>query len=395
MKNNTIRIEHIKVCNLSEFANQLINAARPGQFIPISMQRAIAHTNNPYADEEDVGLLVARDEDDEVVGYFGILPMMLRVNDKFFNTHWFTTWSVSTKVRGMGVGSKLMEEALTLNKDFLIVGSIHARRVCQKNGFLERDPLTYYWIDVSGMGQINPLIGILRLYRKINHILKNNKHISISNSTTKWIDKQLSPWTKRFFYPLLSRKLTKFFDKFKYTEVHKIRSGQERMHYSPDVELYRGIEAVNWMLEFPWVVETGQSRTEHLDYFFSDTRPLHRFIAFEITDNFDAYQGFVVFSISQKEGSFVLKTLDFQFKDSNQHPWILALAVHYGKKFKVDTIEIPWEAASYLQTSLLGKTLLQEKTRIYQCHPKSNDSPLAGAWHDINLHLFDGDMAFS
>jgi hypothetical protein len=295
----------------------------------------------------------------------------------------------------MGVGSKLMEEALTLNKDFLIVGSIHARRVCQKNGFWERDPLIYFWIDLSGMVHLNPLTGMFRLYRKVNHIFINNKQILISNSATKWIDKQLSPWMKQFFYPLLSRKVAKSFNNFRFAEVDKIRTDQARGQYTPDVELYRGAEAVNWMLEFPWVVETGQSPSEHLDYFFSDTRLFYRYFALEIFDNTNAYKGFVVFSISQKEGSFILKTLDFQLKDSSQHPWILALAVHYGKKFEVDTIELPSEVASHLQTSLLGKILLQEKKRIYQCHPESNDSPLAGAWDDINLHLYDGDMAFS
>ena len=135
MSNNEIRFEHIKVKDLQEFAERVLGNSRKGQFVPITMQRAIAHANNPYAAKNDVGLLVAIDSDDEVVGYFGILPLLLRNGDECFKANWFTTWSVSSKVRGRGVGAQLMAEALSLKLDYLIVGSVHARRVCQKYGF--------------------------------------------------------------------------------------------------------------------------------------------------------------------------------------------------------------------------------------------------------------------
>ena len=93
--------------------------------------------------------------------------------------------------------------------------------------------------------------------------------------------------------------------------------------------------------------------------------------------------------------AIALKTLDFHFNDPKQYKNILALAIHYGRKYKADTIEIPEEVAVFLKNSISGKILLQNKERIYQCHPYSEESPLAGAWHDIRLHLYDGDMAFS
>ena len=127
MPESDIRIEHIKVKDLIPFAERVISASAEGQFIPISMQRAEAHAHNPYAAKEDVALLVAIDSDEEVVGYFGILPLLLREGQNYHKVHWFTTWNVSTKVRGRGVGGNLMAEALTLGHDFLIVGSVHAR----------------------------------------------------------------------------------------------------------------------------------------------------------------------------------------------------------------------------------------------------------------------------
>ena len=123
MTESDIRIEHIKVKDLVPFAERVIGAAKAGQFVPISMQRAEAHAHNPYAAKEDVALLVAIDADEEVVGYFGILPLLLRHGSDYHKVHWFTTWNVSSKVRGRGVGADLMTEALTLGHDFLIVGS--------------------------------------------------------------------------------------------------------------------------------------------------------------------------------------------------------------------------------------------------------------------------------
>ena len=395
MIENSIRIEHILVSELEAFADRVISEADPGQFVPISMQRATAHANNPYADPGDIGLLAAIDSDEEVVGYFGILPMLLRVGDEIFKTHWFTTWSVSAKVRGRGVGSDLMKAALTLGKDFLIVGSVHARRVCQKFGFWERSPLTYFWIDVSGMGSLNPMTWVLRLIRKVVHLLKIDRTVAVTNAATRRLDRAVSPLSKRVFYPLLSRKLENILEDIMVREVDQVRKDLPNPTYRPQIELHRGIEAVNWMLKFPWIVESGASRTEGMDYYFSDSRPLYRLIALEVGAAGGNDLGFVVFSVSQKPGGIALKTLDFCFHDPAQYPVILALAVRYARQYHADTVEVPAEIAGSLQNTLLGKLLLVKKTRIYQCHPKAEDSPLAKAWADIELHLYDGDMAFS
>jgi hypothetical protein len=393
---NDIRYEHIKVRELVSFAEKVIQGARPGQFVPITLQRARAHAHNPYADPEDVALLAAIDSENEVVGYFGILPIMLRIRDQLHKCHWFTTWSVSGKVRGRGVGSELMREALNLQKDFLIVGSIHARRVCRKYGFWERAPLDYYWIEPSGMGTLNPLALLLRLLRKTAHLLRLKKEIRTITPAVRAVARLFSPFTRRLFYPLLSHRLARTLQETRFQQVPELRQGLTPGLFRPDVELHRGVEAINWMLAYPWVVKTGTSPTETMDYYFSDTRPRHEFIAMELLDNKSgAYNGFVVFSLSQKGRDVVIKTLDYAIQDAQQFQQILALAVHLGREHNAAIIEIPKEAAQMLAGSWLGRLLLQKKQRIYQCHPNSNDSPLAGAWKDLTLHLYDGDMAFS
>ena len=393
MKENNIRIEHIPVSELETFAEQAISEAGPGGYVPISMQRAIAHAHNPYAQPDDVALLAAIDGDNEVVGYFGILPILLKVGEQTSKAYWFTTWSVSSKVRGQGVGSALMKEALTLDLDFLIVGSVHARRVCQRYGFWERDPLTYYWIDMSGMGKLNPLTWILRFVRKTTHIFKSNRSIKVSNSASRWLDKMLSPLTKRFFYPLFTRVMENYLQEIKVLEVDQIRDDLVTPLNQPQYELHRGVDAINWMLKYPWIVEQGESQTEGMDYYFSDSRPLYRLIALEVSTQAGVELGFVVFSVSQKSSGTLLKMLDFDLGDKAHYA--LALAAKVARKYEVDTIEVPMEVVKEFSGTVLGKLLLLKKTRIYQCHPRSGVSPLAKCWHELQLHLYDGDMAFS
>jgi GNAT superfamily N-acetyltransferase len=394
MSQDDIRIEHIKVKDLVEFAERLIADAAEGQFIPISMQRAVAHANNPYAAKDDVALLAAIDSDEAVVGYFGILPLLLRHGENYHKVHWFTTWNVSPKVRGRGVGTLLMGEALTLGNDYLIVGSVHARRVCKKYGFWERDPLIYFWLDPSGMSSLNPLIWLRRAYRKILHFLGINKQVEITCPFTKTLDRKLAPLAKGFFYTRLEKLSARLSEDYRFREVDQILKEPAPCPQRTEIELHRGIDAINWMLKYPWVVESGESVTEKMDYFFSDSRPMYRQFAVEVYTPTDEYLGFAVFSVSQKGEKIALKALDFRFTQQFDERAVAALALKYARRYNADSIEIPAEIAKLL-LGWLGKLLLQQKERIYQCMPKSDDSPLAKLWPDITLHLFDGDMAFS
>ncbi len=395
MNTEDIRIEHIKVKNLPTFAEGILSTAKPGQFVPISMQRAVAHAHNPYADPDDIALLVAYDFENEVVGYFGILPLMLRMENKLHKVHWFTTWNVSSKVRGQGVGALLMDEALAQRLDYLIVGSIYARRVCRKVGFVEREPLLYYWLDNSGMGRLNPLIFMRRAYRKVLHLLQIEKTVNIVSPMTKRLDEWMAPWLQRVFYAQLMRSQESVLKAIRVREVDQLRDEQPTLTSRPSTELHRGIDAINWLLSYPWVVPSGQSMSENLDYFFSDARTMFRFIALEVYTKRDEYKGFVVFSVTEKGKSISLKILDFAFFDAVDFRYVLALAIKMGQRYEADVIEMPREIADLMYSTLLGRLLLHEKQRIYQAMPKSEISPLAQAWPDLVFHLYDGDMSFS
>ena len=392
--NNEIRIERIKSLDLIAFAEGYLNSAKEGQFIPITMQRAIAHANNPLVDENDVGLLVAF-HGDECVGFFGIMPVLLKNRDEFSKAYWFTTWRVSPHLRGKSIGSLLMKEALSMGKDYLIVGSSSARKVCQRFGFLEREPLEYCYLDVSGMERLNPATWLFRLLRKVLKPLKVK--VNVDNRLTRGFSQLLSPLTTRLFLYWLWRAHGDILKGLNFQEVKEIRpeTPDQRAALSP-VVLYRGAEIVNWMLKYPWVLEKGQSNTEKMDYFFTDVRDYYQNIALELSSGANQeYRGYVILSASTYRKRMALKILDTSFKDHADERYVLPLAIRFAREMNAEVIDLSTHQAEAIKIRFLSRVLLHRKKRIYQCYPASADSPLALAWNEIEFHYCDGDMAFS
>ena len=396
MAESDIRIEKIKARDLLEFTRQELSHAHPGQFIPITQQRAQAHVNNPLVTPDDVSLLVAY-HDDQVVGFFGMMPIWLLRNNHLDKVTWFSTWRVSPHLRGKSLGSLLMQAALDLKQDFVIVGSGPARRVCQRFGFLEREPYIYYQLDLTAMVRLNPATWLTRLARKL--LRPFHVRIAVDNRLTLLTDRLLSPITRRLFTWLSWRMAGSVLDQYHIREVEQVQpETPEQLANQPAVCFSRGYEVVNWMLRFPWVLEPGGSPSEHMDYYFSDVRPYFHYSAVEIyaaQNTGETYQGYVIFLVSTIRDRMELKILDVSLKGREVWQVVLPLAIRMARKFKVDRIDLPVKASGDFQQTGLGRLLLQKRQRIYQSHPKSPESPLALAWKDIAFQYSDGDMSFS
>jgi len=238
-------------------------------------------------------------------------------------------------------------------------------------------------------------VAFLRLCRKLLHPF--GVDVGIANSLTRGVDRLAGNLTKHLFLGLLRLKNKALLSEISYREVTEVRSETAgQASNMPPVTLYRGVKVVNWMLKYPWQVEPGKSRTEHLDYFFTDVRKLFRQIALEISSpDGKEYKGYIVLSVSSIRSEIVLKLLDICLTTSKDVSFVLPLVFEFGRKFLVDRIELPKEQAEMLAGSLLTRVLLHKQLRITQCHPKDYLSPLAKAWPEIQLNYYDGDMAFS
>jgi GNAT superfamily N-acetyltransferase len=394
MTQDQIHIKRIKIKDLVPFAENYLRTATSESMIPITLQRAIAHAHNPYADGEDVGLLVAY-QGDELVGYFGIMPVLLSNHAVLDKVYWFTTWLVSPKLRGKSVGSLLMKDALSIGQDYLIVGSSSARKVCRRFGFEEFEPLTYYEMDVSGVKRMNPLTWGMRAARKALHPFGGK--VVITNRATAWVDRLGGKVTKPLVYQLLKRSFHADLSEIHFEQVDEVRAETPAQKANlPEVLLYRGPQIVNWMLRFPWVTEPGHSPTEHLPFYFSDVRDIFRYIALEVfTGQSKDYSGYVVLSVSKMREHLELKVLDVCLSRQADHRYVLPLALKFAHRYRADTILLPAWVVESVQKRFWAKITLHKKQRTTQCFPKGAHSPLAQAWQAIELNYCDGDMAFS
>lgn len=391
MMDENIRFETLTANNLPALADETIDGAAPGAFVPITKHRAAAMARNPFADPEDPAMVVAY-QGNQVVGYFGIMPVMLAHEGQLSKVHWFSTWNVSPAVRGRGVGYRLMTEALKLGHDFMIVGSKPARKVSEKHGFHTMIPLQIAVLDFSTLWRFNPGTILLRLLRKLFYVV-GRRELAIKkpvDALQAGFHRLIGGVVQRVFYRRLGAVISTGPPDLSMEMVDQVR--EERNTASiHQAHFYRGQKVINWMLKNPWVVHSGQSGSEHLGFYFSDARPEFESAAYEVFRD-GIYQGYIVFQFSVPGAYRTLKVLDVDLPDES---WVLPLAIRTGRQKRADRIEMNRRYAQILEDTFLGKIFLQQRQRHYQCYPKSPDSPLGRHWGQITPDYTDGDMAFT
>jgi hypothetical protein len=387
-----IKIEKIKAKDLYKFTCQTLSRAKASDVVPITKHRALSHTNNPCADENDIALLVAYIED-KCAGYLGIMPGLLRIGDRFSKVHWFSTWYVPPEFRASSVGGMLIVNALSLKYDIIITGiNRAAERVFRNLGLHELTPVEYYVIDIN---RINPLILILRLSQKILSKIEIKSGITNVFRTPERI---FSPLIRKILYNILYSHYKEYIEEICYKEVDKINKDSigQVGYNATATEFYRGIDIINWMLRYKWILEPDQAEVSNLNYNFGNIQDVFKFITLKIySSNGKNYKGFLVLSISSKNSETVLKVLDFHFSNQTDYKYVLSLALKYARAYPADYIKFPKSLSVYIKGGILTKFLLRKKNRIYFYHPKDRNSPLAISAKDINLNYCDGDTAFT
>lgn len=393
MSAHPVQIVRIKLKDLPALAAATVDGAAPGTFIPITKQRAAAQTYNPYAKPDDVALLLAK-EGQRYVGYFGLIPVMLQQAGKLDKVHWLTTWAVAPDYLRKGLGSQLMEAAIALDVDLVIVGSKPARRVSGKYGFHEVEPLDYVQLDLGLAGRYNPISLLLRLLRKTFSLLKLRLNIeNIDRAFARFFDFIFAPLLRPLLLRQLAAKAGGAANAVRVQRVKQIEpiSPQEL----EGTGFYRSIDVVNWMLSHPWVLPPGFSESERLDYGFTDTRPGFAISGWQVFSSAGENLGFICFQASRIRGRQVVKVLDYLFAPGAPTGLLPALALQQAQRVHADVIEGPAELAAPLHGSRLRVLLGRRKRRTLQVHPRAVDSPLGRAWGSLQQTYVDGDMAFT
>jgi GNAT superfamily N-acetyltransferase len=107
-ESQSIRLDLVKVKDLHAFACDFF--AKPdGQVTsPTTIPRALAQSKNPYADADDIGLVIAY-AGKQCVGYGGILPGVLKSARGITKIYWPSSIYVLPEWRRRQVAQKIVE----------------------------------------------------------------------------------------------------------------------------------------------------------------------------------------------------------------------------------------------------------------------------------------------
>ena len=385
-----VRIEVVRVSDLTRFAEDFFRNSAGQMMAPISRQRAAGMKHNPFADPNDPGLIVAYDGE-KVVSHYGIVPGLLKTRDGYSKVLWGSALFVHPDYRASRVFLDLIRTVFSFRTDFVISGFTDAvHRIYKTLGFRELKPLEIWTINVAKLDFFGATLWLARDRGRI------------SESVWK-IASTAAPAMRLFFYrPLrilyfkwLASGAKRQLNGIRFREVSRIQSGGESVPVN--AHFVHGAEAVNWMLAHPWVLESATRPGADGDppYYFYDYREdLFRHYAIEF-DNLDGeLAGYLAFSIQAGKGSAIFKLTEFSARDIRDLSTVFWLAALYAARHRVDHFEAASTMRPFMAQIPLARFLVRSGYRRYLCHPIKGGQ-LEKVMDQLDLQYGDGDCAFT
>jgi peptidoglycan/xylan/chitin deacetylase (PgdA/CDA1 family) len=382
-----IRLEKIKVKDLVDFIKKYNSNKTDRDVAVISEQRAIAHSHNPIADENDIGLVLAY-KSNSCVGYLGLLPGLVEIRGNIKKIYFPSSWLVSDQVRGQSLGSLLMKEALTLDKALICTGMNNSSEGALKYlGFESMKSLFYWQLNFEKCSQ-----WLLRSIDK--SVLKFNPSRNQLNKTSKpfFYEK-----CKADSYKKISKTCETYLANIYYEEVKSIKFESQNSGETKNYRFIRNIEVINWMLQYAWIKNRGSlAKEQKTGYFFSEVRDLFKYIALEIYSKETRKKlGYVVFSISKENNKTTMKLLDHEIEATTKNQILIGLVLKYASSIKADKLDITSEVARQLTSeNVVSSVLLKKIERRYLYYMSDMSGRLALAIKNVNPNYCDGDMPF-
>jgi GNAT superfamily N-acetyltransferase len=392
---NQIKIQKITLKELASWAADISEQPAYKNVTPISLIRAVSQSKNPYARQEDVVLFVAF-TGDQCVGYHGLLPAFFKHGDNFVRVHWATTFFVAPDFRGQGIGKCLLKAIKNSKIDFVVCQMTEsARRAYRSIGFKDLGQLSYFQLRVDRLDFLSRFFDVTAGRLRKKRPRPPSKHTGF----VRLLQRPIYLLTKRLFYRIITRRSNRPCErKFRWKIVDRIdgswRAESERQLAA--ASFFRGIECINWMLRYPWVLSGNERKAGRTRYYFSDVRDIFRYVAIEINSvQKGGPQGFLVLSISHKKEKTRVKILDFYFKNPADGDIAIYLALKYARSYLADRIEYPCNLENYFNQRAEFNKLIKKQSRLYMFYPRGGHSPLAGYRGKIALDYCDGDTAFA
>ncbi len=388
MSEHNLEIRCIRVGELDAFARQVLETIDPAEVVPISRSRSHAYATNPNAHPDDMGLIVAY-EDERCVGFLGMIPGSVQVDGELEPMYWLSSWYVAPEARHTGAGAMLILRALALRRPIVVTGfSEEAARVYEGLRFVPLGPLRYVQADFK---PVNVLGMPLRLVRKLLGRLGREETPRL-DEWVRWVD-GLGARGLHVFLGQLTSRLDQELE-LKSVACLTDDTFEGAPAGAPPARFCRGVDDINWMLRDRWVATTVAAATER--YHFRDFDRLFDYRVIELYSKQDkVYKGVVVMRIDGKWGRRNLTVLDYYFPDVADRHYLVPLALKQARADWADVINLPDGCREGCEASWLLRHLVRDVERTYFCHPGRRKSLIGQAKDQLTLHLADGDQGFA
>jgi len=248
------------------------------KIIPITKQRIISQINNPFAEEKDTLLIVAYDNDD-IVGYIGLLPTIFKKDHITYKYFWGTTWWINSEYTKTGVGIYLLMSAFEESKNrFAAIAFTESAKVVYAN--------------YRELGRIKEQKGFdFQFFYDIDYLNKQEKTIK------KTIKKIVLPIKNLLSY----KKLQKWSNgnnesNFKLEYVNYI--DEEILNFikfnqKNEISLKNNV-FLEWILKYPWVLQGTLTEELKSKYYFTSIERTFSFLYLKVSDISGNVIGFLV-----------------------------------------------------------------------------------------------------
>jgi len=262
-----MQFEILKIKDLNEFI--LSKQFRKSKVLPITSHRALSQINNPRSEPNDVSLIIAKDKDDNIIGYIGLLPD--RLNEIGQTASWLSCWWTDDR-DGKKAALHLFLMAIKVsNSNFIITDfTPDIKTIAEKSKLFQFIP-TYY--GVRGFMGFDLHEIFLRKYKW----LKSAQWIlAIKDRVLNFLIRPIN-----FYYQL------KFNDKNLIVEElqHVDNEASEFISQHNENEYFkRGEEEINWMINYPWILHDDK-KEEAKRYYFSAKAKIFRYHLLKIKEH--------------------------------------------------------------------------------------------------------------
>lgn len=229
-------------------------------FLPITEHRALSHSHNPKATDEQTLLILAFYEG-RLAGYMGCLPDYFKIEEKVIRFAWLSTLYVSNEFRGKKVAKALLQKALDEYNNHVIMAEFTKEA-------------EVFFNHIGNVENIFPKTGKRYYFRlDLAMVLSGKK-----------------AWTKTFnpLLHLLDKTVNAFIGiknirikkpKFRFEVLDKLDADIKT--FVSSYHSQRTADEINYFTENPWVLE-GRKRDD--SYFFSSYAEAFKYVWVKIYD---------------------------------------------------------------------------------------------------------------